>query len=44
MRKKSKRQNANLGMDLGEKDEQVACRASALALAVADEACVEAKM
>ena len=34
----------DLGLNLGEREEQVACHASALALAKTDEACREAKM
>ena len=43
MRKKCLRQTKeriyNLGSDLGEKKEQVACHASVLALAITDKAC-----
>ena len=34
----------NLGLDLGEKQKQVACHASALALAMTDEACRKAQI
>ena len=38
---KRRREYTNLGLDLGEKEEQVACHASALA--ITDEACREAE-
>ena len=34
----------DLGLDLGEREEQVACHSSALALVMTDEACREAEM
>ena len=34
----------DLGLDLGEKEEQVVCHAPTLALAMTDEACQQAKM
>ena len=39
-----KKECTDLGLDLGEKEEQVVCHASALALAMTDEAHREAEM
>ena len=39
-----RRECTNLGLDLGEREEQVVCHASALALAMTDEAYREAEM
>ena len=39
-----RRECTDLGLDLGEREEQVVCHASALALAMTDEACREAEM
>ena len=39
-----RREYIDLGLDLGEREEQVVCHASALALAMTDEACREAEM
>ena len=39
-----KREYIDLGLDLGQKEEEVACHASALALGMTDEACREAEM
>ena len=39
-----RRECTDLGLDLGEKEEQVVCHASALALAMTDEAHREAEM
>ena len=39
-----RRECTNLGLDLGEREEQVVCHASALALAMTDEARREAEM
>ena len=39
-----RREYTDLGLDLGEREEQVACRASALAMAMTDEARREAEM
>ena len=39
-----RRENINLGLDLGDKDEHVVCHALALALAMTDEACRDAEM
>ena len=48
MRKKSQRQNkgecTDLALDLGEREEQITCHASALALAMTDHARQEAEM
>ena len=50
MRKKSEQQNkrervyTDFGFDLVEREEQVACHFSALALAMTDEVCWKAKM
>ena len=41
---KRRREYTDLGFDLGEREEQVVCHASALALAMTDEACREAKI
>ena len=37
-----RRENTDLGLDLGEREEQVVCNVSALALAMTDEACRKA--
>ena len=39
-----RRESTDLGLDLGEREEQVVCHASALALAMTDEARREAEM
>ena len=39
-----RREYTNLGLDLGEREEQVVCHASALALAMTDEAHQEEEM
>ena len=39
-----RKERTDLGLDLGEKEEQVVCHASALALAMTDEARREAEM
>ena len=39
-----KREYTDLGLDLGEREEQVVCHASALALSITDEARREAEM
>ena len=39
-----RREYTDLGLDLGEREEQVVCHASALALAMTDEARREAEM
>ena len=39
-----RRESTDLGLDLGEREEQVVCHASALALAMTDEARREAVM
>ena len=39
-----KREYTDLGINLGEKEEQVACHASALTLVITDEACWEAEI
>ena len=39
-----RRKYTDFGLDLGEREEQVACHASALALAMTNEACREAEM
>ena len=39
-----RKEQTNLGLDLSEREEQVACHASALALAKTEEACREAEM
>ena len=41
---KRRRECTDVGLDLGEREEQVVCHASALALAMTDEACREAEM
>ena len=41
---KQRREYTDLGLDLGEREEQVACHASALALAMTDDARREAEM
>ena len=41
---KRKRECTDLGLDLGEREEQVVCHASALALAMTDEARRQAEM
>ena len=38
------REWTDLGLDLGEREEQAACHASALALAMTDEACRQSEM
>ena len=42
--KEQRRNYTNLGLDLGEREEQIVCHASALALAMTDEARWEAEM
>ena len=42
--KKGEREHTDLELDLGEREEQVACHASALASAITDEARREAEM
>ena len=39
-----RRECTNLGLDLGEREEQVVCHATALALAMTKETCREAEM
>ena len=39
-----RREYTDLGLDLGERYEQLVCHASALALAMTDEACREAEV
>ena len=39
-----RREYTDLELDLSEREKQVACHASALALAMTDEACLEAEM
>ena len=39
-----RRECTDLGLDLGEREEQVVCHASALALAMTDETCREAEI
>ena len=41
---KRRREYTDLWLDLGEREEQVVCHASALALAMTNEACREAEM
>ena len=42
--RRGRREYTDLGLDLGEREEQVVCYASALALAMTDEAHQEAEM
>ena len=42
--RRGRRDSTDLGLDLGEREEQVVCHASALALAMTDEARREAEM